>query len=116
MKKIGLLGGSFDPPHRGHLFISSEAKKVLQLDEIWWLVTPQNRLKQDKISDTYFQRLRETKKLVSKYTFIKVLDYEYQFGLNYSYKSIFFLKNRSRTTKFVWIMGSDNIKNFPKPN
>jgi len=48
LKKIGLLGGSFDPPHRGHLFISNEAKKVLQLDEIWWLVTPQNPLKISK--------------------------------------------------------------------
>merc|ERR1711991_743796 len=98
--------------HEGHLHVSFIAKKQLNLNEIWWLVTPQNRLKQDKISDTYFQRLKETKKLVSKYTFIKVLDYEYQFDLNYSYKSLFFLKNRSRTTKFVWIMGSDNIKIF----
>ena len=78
------------------------------------LIDKINRLKKEKISDTYFQRLKETKKLVSKYMFIKVLDYEYQFDLNYSYKSLFFLKNRSRTTKFVWIMGSDNIKNFPK--
>ena len=112
--KVGILGGSFNPAHEGHLHVSFIAKKQLNLNEIWWLVTPQNRLKQDKISDTYFQRLKETKKLVSKYTFIKVLDYEYQFDLNYSYKSLFFLKNRSRTTKFVWIMGSDNIKNFPK--
>ena len=112
--KVGILGGSFNPAHEGHLHVSFIAKKQLNLNEIWWLVTPQNRLKKDKISDTYFQRLKETKKLVSKYTFIKVLDYEYQFDLNYSYKSLFFLKNRSRTTKFVWIMGSDNIKNFPK--
>ena len=45
MKNIGLLGGSFDPPHKGHLYISLEAKKILNLDEIWWLVTPQNPLK-----------------------------------------------------------------------
>ena len=45
MKHIGLLGGSFDPPHKGHLYISLEAKKILKLDEIWWLVTPQNPLK-----------------------------------------------------------------------
>ena len=41
MRKIGLLGGSFDPPHKGHLYISLEAKKLLKLNEIWWLVTPQ---------------------------------------------------------------------------
>ena len=84
--KVGILGGSFNPAHEGHLHISEVAKKKLHLNEIWWLVTPQNRLKEDKISDTYFHRLEETKKLVSKYTFIKVLDYEYQFNLNYSYK------------------------------
>ena len=88
--KVGILGGSFNPAHEGHLHVSFIAKKQLNLNEIWWLVTPQNRLKQDKISDTYFQRLKETKKLVSKYTFIKVLDYEYQFDLNNSYKSLFF--------------------------
>ena len=60
MKKIGLLGGSFDPPHRGHLFISNEAKKVLQLDEIWWLVTPQNPLKISKPA-TYEERLQNCK-------------------------------------------------------
>ena len=45
MKNIGLLGGSFDPPHKGHLYISLEAKKILKLDEIWWFVTPQTLLK-----------------------------------------------------------------------
>ena len=45
MKKIGLLGGSFDPPHKGHLFISLEAIKIFKLNEVWWLVTPKNYLK-----------------------------------------------------------------------
>ena len=112
--KVGILGGSFNPAHKGHLHISEVAKKKLNLNEIWWLVTPQNRLKEDNISKTYFQRLEEAKKLVSKFKYIKVLDYEYHFNLSHSYKSLFFLKKRSRITKFVWIMGSDNIKNFPK--
>ena len=90
--KVGILGGSFNPAHEGHLHVSFIAKKQLNLNEIWWLVTPQNRLKEDKIFDTYFDRLEETKKLVSKHTFIKVLDYEYHFNLNYSYKSLFFFK------------------------
>ena len=72
--KVGILGGSFNPAHKGHLHVSFIAKKQLNLNEIWWLVTPQNRLKQDKIFDTYFQRLKETKKLVSKYKYIKVID------------------------------------------
>ena len=56
--KVGILGGSFNPAHEGHLHVSFIAKKQLNLNEIWWLVTPQNRLKQDKISDNYFQRLK----------------------------------------------------------
>ena len=56
MKKIGLLGGSFDPPHKGHLYISVEAKKLLKLDEIWWLVTPQNPHKIFKPA-TYDERI-----------------------------------------------------------
>lgn len=112
--KVGILGGSFNPAHDGHLHISRIAKLKLNLDEIWWVVTPQNRLKKNKIFETYFKRLNETRKLISKYTFIKVLDYEYKFKLNYSYKSLLFLKKRSNTTKFIWLMGSDNIINFQK--
>ena len=63
MKKIGLLGGSFDPPHKGHLYISLEAKKILKLDEIWWLVTPQNPLKINKPA-SYSERLRNCKSIV----------------------------------------------------
>ena len=61
MKKVGLLGGSFDPPHKGHLFISLEAKKLFQLDEIWWIVTPQNPLKISKPA-TYNERVKNCKK------------------------------------------------------
>ena len=74
MKKIGLLGGSFDPPHRGHLFISNEAKKVLHLDEIWWLVTPQNPLKISKPA-TYEERLQNCKQIIKNFP-IKILEVE----------------------------------------
>ena len=112
--KVGILGGSFNPAHNGHLHISNIAKKQLNLDEIWWSITPQNRLKEDKIFNSYFQRLNDTKRFISKHTFIKVMDYEYRFKLTHSYKSLLFLKNRSRNTKFIWLMGSDNIIDFPK--
>ena len=62
MKKIGLLGGSFDPPHRGHVYISIEAKKMLKLSEIWWLVTPKNPLKILKPA-TYQERVYNCKKI-----------------------------------------------------
>ena len=66
MKKIGLLGGSFDPPHKGHLFISLEAKKILKLDEVWWLVTPKNPL---KISEpaSYVERVNNCKNITRNF-------------------------------------------------
>ncbi len=112
--KVGILGGSFNPAHDGHLHISKVAKQQLDLDEVWWIVTPQNRLKTEQISNTYTQRLNETKTYISKITFIRVLDYEYKYNLSHSYESLLFLKKRSRITKFIWLMGSDNIISFPK--
>ena len=66
MIRIGLLGGSFDPPHRGHLYISLEAKRILKLNEIWWLVTPKNPLKIIKPA-SYKERLNNCKKTVKNY-------------------------------------------------
>ena len=88
MKKIGLLGGSFDPPHRGHLFISNEAKKVLHLDEIWWLVTPQNPLKISKPA-TYEERLQNCKQITKNFP-IKILEVEKKLNLNTLIKQLNF--------------------------
>jgi nicotinate-nucleotide adenylyltransferase len=88
LKKIGLLGGSFDPPHRGHLFISNEAKKVLQLDEIWWLVTPQNPLKISKPA-TYEERLQNCKQITKNFP-IKILEVEKKLNLNILIKPLNF--------------------------
>ena len=110
MKKIGLLGGSFDPPHRGHLFISNEAKKVLQLDEIWWLVTPQNPLKISKPA-TYEERLQNCKQITKNFP-IKILEVEKKIKSQYSYQTIKFLIQYYKNIKFFWLMGADNLVNF----
>ena len=110
MKKIGLLGGSFDPPHRGHLFISNEAKKVLQLDEIWWLVTPQNPLKISKPA-TYEERLQNCKQITKNFP-IKILEVEKRIKSQYSYQTIKFLIQYYKNIKFFWLMGADNLVNF----
>ena len=110
MKKIGLLGGSFDPPHRGHLFISNEAKKLLQLDEIWWLVTPQNPLKILKPA-TYEERLRNCKNITKNFP-IKILEVEKNINSKYSYQSIKYLIQYYKNIKFFWLMGADNLVNF----
>ena len=112
MKHIGLLGGSFDPPHRGHLYISFEAKKILSLDEIWWLITPQNPLKILKPA-TYSERLHNCHK-ITKGTFIKIKEIEKKIDSEYTYKTLKYLQNHYANIKFYWLMGSDNLINFHK--
>ena len=110
MKKIGLLGGSFDPPHKGHLFISMEAKKMLKLDEVWWLVTPQNPHKISKPA-TYKERVKNCNNITRNFP-IKITEIEKQINSNYSYKTINYILNHYKNIKFFWLMGSDNLINF----
>jgi Nicotinic acid mononucleotide adenylyltransferase len=112
MKKVGLLGGSFDPPHRGHLFISLEAKKVLKLSEIWWLVTPKNPLKINNPA-SYLERINNCNKFVKNHP-IKIKQYEKKIDSSYSYLTIKYLNNKYRYIKFFWLMGADNLIHFHK--
>ena len=112
MKKVGLLGGSFDPPHKGHLFISFEAKKLLKLDEVWWIVTPQNPLKILKPA-SYKERLNNCKNITRNYP-IHIKEIEKKIGSDYSYKTINYILNHYKNIKFFWLMGADNLINFHK--
>ena len=112
MKKIGLLGGSFDPPHKGHLYISLEAKKILKLDEIWWLVTPQNPLKINQPA-SYENRLKNCKLIVKNHP-IKVKEIEKKINSKYSYQTIKYLNKHYSNINFFWLMGADNLINFHK--
>ena len=112
MRRIGLLGGSFDPPHKGHVYISIEAKKLLQINEIWWLVTPQNPL---KISEpaTYQERIKNCKE-ISKDKPILIKEIEKKINSKYTYQTLDYLLNHYINIKFFWIMGADNLINFHK--
>ena len=112
MKNIGLLGGSFDPPHKGHLYISLEAKKILKLDEIWWLVTPKNPLKINQPA-SYAARLKNCK-LIVKNQPIKVKEIEKKINSKYSYQTIKYLNKYYKNINFFWLMGADNLINFHK--
>ncbi len=112
MKKIGLLGGSFDPPHKGHIFLSLEAKKLLQLDEVWWLVTPQNPLKIYKPA-TYNERLKNCKN-ITKNSPIIIKEIEKKINSNYTYQTLNYILKHYSNIKFFWIMGADNLINFHK--
>ena len=110
MKSIGLLGGSFDPPHKGHLYISLEAKKLLRLSEIWWLITPQNTLKISKPAP-YEERIKNCRE-ITKGQPIKINEIEKKIFSTYSYQSINYIQNHYKHIKFYWLMGADNLVNF----
>ena len=110
MKNIGLLGGSFDPPHKGHLYISIEAKKIFKFNEVWWLVTPQNPLKISKPA-TYKERVKNCKD-ITKGQPIKIVEIEKKINSKYSFQTINYLQNHYKHIKFFWLMGADNLINF----
>jgi nicotinate-nucleotide adenylyltransferase len=110
LKSVGLLGGSFDPPHKGHMYISLEAKKILNLDEIWWLVTPQNALKITKPA-SYAERVKNCKE-ITKGQPIKINQIEKKIKSKYTYQSLNYMQNHYKNIKFFWLMGADNLINF----
>ena len=112
MIRVGLLGGSFDPPHKGHIYISLEAKKILQINEIWWLVTPKNPLKILQPA-TYQERISNCKK-ISKGTPIIIKEIEKKIDSRYTYETLCYLQNHYKNLKFFWLMGADNLINFHK--
>ena len=105
-----MLGGSFDPPHRGHIYISLEAKKFLSLKEIWWLVTPQNPLKISSPA-TYEQRLKNCRKIVKNHP-ILIKEIEKKINSKYSFYTLEYLHHHYSNIKFYWLMGADNLVNF----
>ena len=112
MRRVGLLGGSFDPPHKGHVYISIEAKKILQINEVWWLVTPQNPLKISQPA-TYQERVKNCKE-ISKDKPIIIKEIEKKINSKYTYQTLDYLLNHYTNIKFFWIMGADNLINFHK--
>ena len=110
MKHVGLLGGSFDTPHRGHIYISLEAKKILSLDQVWWLVTPQNPLKITRPAP-YDERVRNCHNIIKTHSILlKVI--EKKINSKYSHYTIKYLRHHYSTIKFYWLMGADNLVNF----
>lgn len=111
MKKIGLLGGSFNPAHRGHRRISLAAMAALGLDEIWWLVSPGNPLKPARGMAPYEARLASAREQ-AKGTRIKVSDFERDTGTRYTVDTLEKLTSRYPDTRFIWLMGGDTVAQF----
>ena len=111
-RKVGILGGSFNPAHEGHIHISNTARASLGIDEVWWLVAPQNRLKSSIEMESFDKRLSYARLFTNRLSYIKVLDIEEKNKLYASYMTINFLNIKSQRVKFIWLMGSDILENF----
>ena len=109
--RIGLLGGSFNPAHDGHVHVSEVALKRLKLDYVWWLVTPQNPLKPTTGMASLHDRLHAARQ-VARHPRIIVMDIEHDFHTHYSFDTLRALQQRFSQVQFVWLMGSDNLAIF----
>ena len=112
-RRVGLLGGSFNPAHAGHLHITTLALERLRLDEIWWLVSPQNPLKPAGGMAPFAQRLATARRL-ARDPRIRVSDTERRLGTRFTVDTVRALKARHPDCAFVWIMGADNLVQIPR--
>jgi len=110
--KIGILGGTFDPAHKGHLEISKHAKKILELKNIIWAITKQNPFKNVSKTDLK-NRIKFAKKFIGKNNFIKVKFYEEKILSNKTIDLINYL-DKDKKFEIYFIMGADNLINFHK--
>jgi len=107
-RRIGLLGGSFNPAHEGHREISLQALARLGLDEVWWLVSPQNPLKPVAGMAPFAHRLAEAR-TVARHPRIRVTDLEARLGTRHTAATLRRLTRRFPGIRFVWLMGADNL-------
>ena len=114
MARIGLLGGSFNPAHRGHRHISLLALRALGLDEVWWLVSPGNPLKEGVKDMAPFEARLASAKLTAQRAPIRASDFERRQGTRYTIDTVRYLKHLYPQHRFIWLLGSDTLPNFHK--
>lgn len=110
-QRIGLFGGSFNPAHRGHVTVALYALKHLQLDWIWWLVSPQNPLKNPKETGEFKTRLAYTKRIAKHPRFV-VTNLEQQINSKNTAQTLAAMHGVFQQANFVWIMGADSFANL----
>ena len=110
-KKIGLLGGTFDPAHKGHLEISKQAKKKYKLNYVIWAITKKNPFKK-KSKTKLITRIKFAKKIIGLNKFIKIRFYENKIKSNKTIDLISHIKRKNNMFDIYFIMGADNLINF----
>lgn len=112
MARIGILGGSFNPAHRGHRHISLQALQQLALDEVWWLVSPGNPLKADARDMAPFEARLNSARRAARRAPIRVSAFEVEAGTRFTVDTLRAIKRRFPQHRFIWLMGSDSLPNF----
>jgi len=111
MTRTGLLGGSFNPAHRGHRHVSLAALEALGLDEIWWLVSPGNPLKEEMGMAPLAARLASARRAARRAP-IRASAIEHALGTVYTVDTLALLLRRFPKRRFIWLMGADNLAQF----
>src|SRR5262249_5792702 len=110
-QRVGIFGGTFNPPHDGHKLISKTALKRLKLDQLWWVVTPGNPLKSNGNLPSLDSRIEACRAMVQDPRII-VTGFEAELGTPYTAATLAFLRGRYPAVHFVWVMGADNLASF----
>ena len=110
--RVGLFGGSFNPAHSGHLHLSDLAQRQLRLDEVWWLVSPQNPLKAVTGMASLATRLAAARRIVGTRRHVRVIAPETDFRSSLTFQTLQRLRTRCPGHNFVWLMGADNLVGF----
>ncbi|OYR11371.1 nicotinate (nicotinamide) nucleotide adenylyltransferase [Brucella rhizosphaerae] len=108
---VGLFGGSFNPPHGGHALVAEIAIRRLKLDQLWWMVTPGNPLKDQRELAPLADRLKLSEGIASDPR-IKVTALEAAFNVRYTADTLALIRKANPGVYFVWVMGADNLASF----
>ncbi|MDQ6432516.1 nicotinate-nucleotide adenylyltransferase [Mesorhizobium sp. LHD-90] len=109
--RVGLFGGSFNPPHAGHALVAEIALRRLALDQLWWLVTPGNPLKNKNDLLPLGERIKLSERVAGNPK-VKVTAFEASNNFRYTADTLAYIKARNPGVDFVWIMGADNLRDF----
>jgi nicotinate-nucleotide adenylyltransferase len=114
-RRIGLFGGSFNPAHNGHAALAREALRRLSLDQVWWMVSPQNPLKDPRDTEDFDERFAAVK-AIARHPRMRVLDIEARLDSRTTAETLRRLAAVFRRGRFVWIMGADSFAGLHRWN